>query len=100
MGIGADMSEPHLELWVSSEVLVKDGRWKLVVAQPKPSLMKASDGLQQGWMNQNGNWEAVKKNYGYKKFTDRANLKPCLFDLDNDPSEREDLSSQHPDLVA
>ncbi|MCY3750110.1 MAG: N-acetylgalactosamine-6-sulfatase, partial [Gammaproteobacteria bacterium] len=55
---------------------VRDGRWKLV-------LPRQADGPYTLWLG---------------RYTDAVE-KPLLFDLQQDPGERDDLAEEHPDIV-
>lgn len=91
-------SRPYL--WLSAESMIKDGRYKIVLAQQDPSL--ASPPVT-GWRNANGSWE-----YGGEldsdvecgvSFHNRTNFRPCLFDLATDEREKNDLSHSNPELL-
>jgi len=96
--VGKNYSIPHMSLWLSNEVLLR-GRYKLVVAQPDPKLMEASS-ENLGWKSPNGVWEtAPSSQWSCNAFRDRSNLKPCLFDLFDDPREQHNLAHKYPVLV-
>eukprot|EP00948_MAST-09A_sp_MAST-9A-sp1_P003988 g3988.t1 len=90
------LSEAHPSLALSREVLIK-GKYKLVVAQPDPSIMSAKS-VNNGWKTPNGTWIQPKSTCGTNYFN-RTNFQPCLFDLEDDPREMKDLSTAMPDLV-
>eukprot|EP00927_Polykrikos_kofoidii_P056640 TRINITY_DN50730_c0_g1_i1.p1 TRINITY_DN50730_c0_g1~~TRINITY_DN50730_c0_g1_i1.p1 ORF type:complete len:602 (-),score=68.04 TRINITY_DN50730_c0_g1_i1:224-1951(-) len=97
--LGRNETEPHPSLWLSSEVLIKDAQWKLLVAQPSPALMEAKV-IHNGWKDENSVWHTPHDtDWPCTKFKDRANFQPCLFDLQADPEERQDLAAKRPDLV-
>ena len=80
--------------------MIKDGRYKIVLAQQDPSLAAPPV---TGWRNANGSWE-----YGGEldsdvecgvSFHNRTNFRPCLFDLATDEREKNDLSHSNPELL-
>merc|ERR1712100_685401 len=52
-----------------------------------------------GWRYRNHSWETPDMNSCGVQFLDRSRLKPCLFNIQADPQERNDLSAQHPELM-
>lgn len=91
----------HPTLWLSAEVMLSRGRYKLVVAQPDPSKMSAGT-AECGWKQKDETWEeptAAQCACGCA-FKDRTTFVPCLFDVVADASERVDLSASQPSLVA
>ena len=84
------------------------GKYKLVVAQPDPSIMNAKSvnngwkcgakrctGTSEQWLQPTA--DQCKCGCAYK---DRANVVPCLFDLQNDAREEHDIAAQQPELLA
>lgn len=97
--LGLNVTEPHPLLWLSAEVLIKDGRYKVLVAQPSPETMSANS-LNNGWKGKNNSWyNPPAGEWSCDKYKDRSNFKPCLFDLVIDPSERENLAEKMPKLM-
>ena len=84
-------------LVLSAEVLLWQ-HYKLLVAQPSVSTMSANS-IETGWRQPNGTWvddggtDTGPWGATCNKFLDRTNLNPCLFDLENDDSEKLDLAS-------
>ena len=70
--------------------------YKIVVAQPSPSLMTA-DFTRNGWKDRNGTWSAEPGGCG-TAYLNRTAFQPCVFDLASDPREQHDLGD--PALVA
>ena len=62
------------------------GKYKLVVAQPDPSIMSSKQ-IKNGWRYPNGSWVEPVAAFGCDKYKDRTNFQPCLFDLEADPRE-------------
>ena len=88
----------HDFLAVTGEVLVA-GRFKLIVAQPDPDLME-NKFVNNGWRNPNGAWEtAADRDWGCSAYMDRTRFRPCLFDLETDEREQNDLAAEMPELV-
>eukprot|EP01063_Lacrimia_lanifica_P025760 TRINITY_DN3371_c0_g1_i2.p1 TRINITY_DN3371_c0_g1~~TRINITY_DN3371_c0_g1_i2.p1 ORF type:complete len:532 (+),score=153.21 TRINITY_DN3371_c0_g1_i2:95-1690(+) len=88
--------------WLSSESAIKDGRWKIVLAQPDPSLEAAFPPVA-GWRKADGEWiegPGLDTAGCGLAFQNRTRFAPCLFDLHADPREKHDLSAARPDLVA
>mmetsp|Transcript_72805 Transcript_72805/g.129034 ORF Transcript_72805/g.129034 Transcript_72805/m.129034 type:complete len:617 (-) Transcript_72805:66-1916(-) len=88
-------------LWITPEVLIKDGRYKLVTAQGAPNAHKV--GPSTGWRLPNGSWvrrwELDSELCG-TAYLNRDHFKPCLFDLFHDEREEHDLSASMPELVS
>jgi len=103
---GANSSAVHPSLWLSAEALIKDGRFKLVVAQPRPELMSGKAERQEhegdGWRQPDGTWVSTdtSNHRSCRTFHRRHGFRPCLFDLDADPREEHDLAHEQPELLA
>eukprot|EP00756_Hemistasia_phaeocysticola_P052303 Hpha_TRINITY_DN27519_c0_g1::TRINITY_DN27519_c0_g1_i1::g.86225::m.86225 len=88
-------------LWLSEQVMIKDGRYKIVVAQQNPKV--TNSGPMPGWRNADGNWttkglEIDGPGCGLA-FRNRDHFVPCLFDLNADEREENDLSASKPRLL-
>lgn len=88
-------------LWVTEQVMIKDGRYKIVVAQQLPAV--TNSGPAPGWRNANGSWttkglEIDGPGCGLA-FEHRHNLQPCIFDLNADEREEHDLSGSKKRLL-
>jgi len=87
-------------MWLSSTVLIKDGKYKLVTAQQDPAITNSAP--MTGWRQPDGTWvdggELDGTGCGVA-FKNREHFKPCLFDLENDEREQHDLSAEMPELV-
>jgi len=93
-----EIDSAHKSLVLSKETLLR-GKYKLVVAQPDPSTMHATS-VNNGWKAKNGTWETSSDlEFPCNQYENRTNFKPCLFDLEADPSERINLSEQLPTVV-
>jgi len=91
-------SAAHPVLMLSTETMIA-GRYKLVVAQPDPATMSAS-AVKNGWKYPNGTWlDADDGLYGCNAYKNRSHFEPCVFDLDADPYEVDNLAAAQPDLV-
>ena len=98
----------HDMLWLSRETMLSHGgRYKLLVAQPDPATMNAKT-LNQGWkcgkQRCTGPTETWQKPTAAQcacgcAYKDRTHFVPCLFDVEADPSERNDLSEVMPELL-
>lgn len=87
-------------LWLSGQVIIKDGRYKLVTAQPMKGV--TNNPPVTGWRLPDGSWKDGGKIDGPgcgAAFLHRENLRPCLFDLERDQREEHDLSGSQPALV-
>lgn len=87
-------------LWLSAEVILKDGRYKLVTAQQHPNL--TDNPPMTGWRQPDGSWKDGGELDGAgcgTAFYNRDHFKPCLFDLQKDEREEHDLSATMPGLV-
>merc|ERR1712086_323385 len=91
-------SRPYM--WLSAEVMIKDGRYKLLTAQQNPKITNSPP--MTGWRQQDNSWvdggELDGAGCGVA-FRVREHFKPCLFDLSVDEREQHDLSLQMPELV-
>lgn len=91
---------PREYLWLSAEVMIKDGRYKLLTAQQNPEITNSPP--MTGWRQLDGSWidGGVLDGTGCGvAFHDREHFRPCLFDLASDEREENDLSLKMPDLV-
>lgn len=96
---GYAVEAAHPRLTLSAEVQM-EGRFKLLLAQPSPRLMK-QQWVHNGWKQPDGSWEpAPEAQWPCNRYWDRSRFTPCLFDVYSDPAERTDLADQHPDIVA
>jgi hypothetical protein len=87
-------------LWLSSTVLIKGGKYKLVTAQQEPRITASPP--MTGWRQPDGTWVdggALDGSGCGVAFKNRSNLKPCLFDLEHDEREEHDLSAEMPELM-
>lgn len=87
-------------LWLAAQVMIKDGRYKLVTAQQEPNMTNSPP--MSGWRRPDGTWIGNGKIDGNGcglAFKNRDHFRPCLFDLWKDEREEHDLSSQMPELV-
>ena len=96
----------HPQLVLSKEVLIA-ANYKLIVAQP---FFKFQNN---GWKAQNGTWSSENSGLPPEDCTyqtlspassffpvpHNASLKPCLYDIRKDPSERHNLAEQLPAIV-
>ena len=96
----------HPQLVLSKEVLIA-ANYKLIVAQP---FFKFQNN---GWKDQNGTWSSENSGLPLEDCTyqtlspassffpvpHNASLKPCLYDIRKDPSERHNLAEQLPAIV-
>jgi len=101
-----DPAAAHAELTLSREVILVNGTWKVVVAQPDPSILAMGGDMPPktnytlGWRYRNHTWETPDYSTGCGlDFKDRTKYKPCLFNIQEDPQERNDLSQQQPELL-
>eukprot|EP01063_Lacrimia_lanifica_P025759 TRINITY_DN3371_c0_g1_i1.p2 TRINITY_DN3371_c0_g1~~TRINITY_DN3371_c0_g1_i1.p2 ORF type:complete len:533 (+),score=206.33 TRINITY_DN3371_c0_g1_i1:66-1664(+) len=87
-------------LWLSEQVMIQDGRYKIVVAQQEPGL---AAGPVSGWRQADGSWVDGPKIDGAVgcgvAFQHRSHFRPCLFDLSTDEREEHDLSAARPELL-
>lgn len=98
VGEAADSGRKYL--WLSAEVVIKDGRYKIVTAQQDPHI--TNNPPVTGWRNPDGSWEDGGELDGRGcgvAYKDRTVFRPCLFDLDADEREKHDISASEPDLV-
>ena len=103
-----DPGAAHASLALSREVLLVNGTWKIVVAQPSPKIlamkfdMPPRNNNTVGWRLRNHTWllpETYDASGCGLNFLDRTNFKPCLFNVLDDPREMTDLSQQQPELL-
>jgi arylsulfatase A-like enzyme len=103
-----DPAAAHPELTLSREVLILNGTWKIVVAQPDPSIlamkhdMPPKNNQTTGWRYRNHSWfepHVFDPSGCGMNFLDRSSFRPCLFNIRSDPREMSDLSKQHPELM-
>ena len=101
-----NIDSAHPQLVLSKEVLIA-ANYKLIVGQP---FFKFQNN---GWKDQNGTWSSENNGLPVEDCTfqslspassffpmpHNASLKPCLFDIRKDPSERHNLADQLPALV-
>ena len=107
-----NFSAVHHQLWLSSEVLIQ-GRYKLVVAQQEP--IKTNQGPEDGWRCGGSDHPRCDTHNSTKcggqmgcdlwvkptpkqcscgcAYKDRERFVPCLFDVESDVSEFNDLSA-------
>jgi arylsulfatase A-like enzyme len=105
-----DRGAAHRSLALSREVLLVNGTFKLVVAQPDPSILAHKEGMPPrnnymvGWRARNQTWEVSsaydKSGCGLVFLRTNATFKPCLFNIENDPREMRDISTLQSDLMA
>jgi hypothetical protein len=88
-------------VWLSAQVMIKGGRYKLLTAQQDPSVTNSAP--MTGWRNADGSWvdggpldDAHQCGVAFRQ---RSHFRPCLFDLANDEREENDLSLKMPELV-
>eukprot|EP01065_Artemidia_motanka_P032219 TRINITY_DN39251_c0_g1_i1.p1 TRINITY_DN39251_c0_g1~~TRINITY_DN39251_c0_g1_i1.p1 ORF type:complete len:629 (+),score=222.81 TRINITY_DN39251_c0_g1_i1:76-1962(+) len=102
-------AEAHAELTLSREVILINGTMKLVVAQPDPSIlathgeMPPKNNFTLGWKYPNGTWvlpSAFDSTGCGLSFLDRTSFVPCLFDVEADPRETNNLAAREPALTA
>ena len=104
-----DVGAAHNNLVLSKQVLIRQGRWKLLVSQP---YFKSQNN---GWKGPNGVWRNPLPNETFPACMEqdqppesglffpvpgRVGHSPCLFDLRADPGEHVDLSAVYPEMVA
>lgn len=98
----------HEELALSREVLLLNGTWKIVVAQPDPSILAMKNDMPPhnnettGWRYRNHTWfepSAFDKSGCGMNFLDRSVFKPCVFDIAEDPREMNDISTERTELL-
>ena len=105
-----DRGAAHPSLALSREVLLLNGTYKLVVAQPDPEILAHKEGMPPannymvGWRLRNQTWllpEAYDTSgCGLVFLRGDATFKPCLFNIHTDPRETVDLSAREPELAA
>ena len=86
-------------LFISNEVIIHGGRYKLIVAQPSPEVLEGGPGGGDvfGWKQPNQSWipDPVQKSC-MRPWDPRVPASPCLYDVRADPDERVNLALQHP----
>ena len=86
----------HKSLWLSNEVLMR-GQYKLLVMQPSIEKMeKKDDPIKNGWKQLDESWlnPTDAQCGGCCRHGNRNSPNPCLFDVEADASEKNDLSGQ------
>merc|ERR1712190_496094 len=100
-----DPAAAHEELTLSRETLLLNGTWKIVVAQPDPGILAMKGDMPPkknevlGWRYRNHSWTVPDMSGCGLQFLDRTNFRPCVFDVQRDPREMQDLSQARPELL-
>lgn len=104
----SDRGAAHRSITLSREVILINGTWKLVVAQPDPSVLAHKESMpptlwyMMGWRLRNQTWLLPSKRDESgcgMVFIRNESFKPCLFNIAEDDEETTDLSQSKPDLV-